>query len=125
MSLLLDTHAVLWWLADDRTLSKPAREAIAHPATVVYVSAASAWEIAVKRRLGKLSAPDDLEEQMRGGGLTELGISISDALLAGLLPLHHADPFDRMLIAQAQRRNLTIVTRDETISLYGVSVLGA
>jgi PIN domain nuclease of toxin-antitoxin system len=125
VTLLLDTHTLLWWLADDRRLATPARDAITDPTAVVYVSAVTAWEIAIKRTLGKLSAPDDLEEQMRAGGLTELGISVGDGLLAGALPLHHADPFDRMLIAQAQRRGLTIVTRDEAIRLYGVSVLGA
>lgn len=125
MTLLLDTHALLWWLADDRRLSKAARQAIADPTTIVYVSAATAWEIAIKRALGKLSAPNDLEEQMRAGGLTELAISVGDALLAGTLPLHHADPFDRMLVAQAQRGGLTIVTRDEAIPRYGVSILAA
>jgi PIN domain nuclease of toxin-antitoxin system len=125
VTLLLDAHTLLWWLADDRRLAKPAKEAIADRATVVYVSAVTAWEIAIKRTLGKLWAPDDLEDQMRANGLTELGISVADGLLAGALPLHHADPFDRMLVAQAQRRGLTIVTRDEAIRLYGVPVLGA
>lgn len=125
MTLLLDTQTLLWWLADDRRLTKPARDAIADPATIVYVSAVTAWEIAIKRALGKLSAPDDLPDQMRAGGLTELRISIDDGLLAGALPLHHADPFDRMLVAQAQLRGLTIVTRDEALRLYGVSVLAA
>ena len=125
MTLLLDTHALLWWLSDDRTLSKAARRAIADPVAVVYVSAVTAWEIAIKRALGKLSAPDDLEDQMRGGGLSELPVTVADALVAGALPRHHDDPFDRMLVAQAHRRALTVVTRDPSIELYGVPVLAA
>jgi PIN domain nuclease of toxin-antitoxin system len=125
MTLLLDTHVLLWWLSDDRTLTRSARQAIADPSAAVYVSAVTAWEIAIKRSLGKLSAPDDLEDQLQAGGLTELPIAVGDALLAGSLPSHHNDPFDRMLIAQAQRHGLTIVTRDPAIGRYGVSVLAA
>jgi PIN domain nuclease of toxin-antitoxin system len=125
MMLLLDTHTLLWWLTDDRTMAQPARQAIANPATVVYVSAAAAWEISIKSALGKLSAPDDLEDQMREGGLTELPVTVADALVAGTLPRHHDDPFDRMLIAQAHRRGLTIVTRDPLIARYGVPTLAA
>ena len=123
--LLLDTHALLWWLADDRALTKPARQAIADPAAVVYVSAVSAWEISIKRALGRLSAPDDLENQLKEGGLTELPVTVADALVAGALPRHHEDPFDRMLVAQAQRRGLTIVTREPAIGRYVVSTLAA
>jgi PIN domain nuclease of toxin-antitoxin system len=124
MTLLLDTHTLLWWLSDHRSLTRPARRAIADPAAVVYVSAATAWEIAIKRALGKLSAPADLEAQIRDGGLTELPVTVADAAAAGALPRHHNDPFDRMLVAQAQRRALTIVTRDPSIVRYGVPVLG-
>jgi PIN domain nuclease of toxin-antitoxin system len=106
-------------------LAKSARQAIADPTAVVYVSAVTAWEISIKRTVGKLTAPDDLEDQLREGGLSELPITVGDALLAGALPRHHDDPFDRMLVAQAQRRALTIVTRDPTIERYGVSVLSA
>jgi PIN domain nuclease of toxin-antitoxin system len=125
MMLLLDTHTLLWWLTDDRTMAQPARQAIANPAAVVYVSAAAAWEISIKSALGKLSAPDDLEDQMREGGLTELPVTVADALVAGTLARHHDDPFDRMLIAQAHRRGLTIVTRDPLIARYGVPTLAA
>lgn len=122
MRLLLDTHVLLWWLAD-RALSKAERSAIADPTNVVMVSAANAWEISIKRALGKLTAPDDLATQLEEGGFTALPISIDHALAAGALPRHHGDPFDRMLIAQAGVEALTIVTRDEYFSLYDVAVL--
>ena len=125
MSLLLDTQVLLWWLRNDRSLAKATRARIADAETVVYVSAVSAWEIGIKKALGKLSAPDDLGEQLRAGGFSELPITIADGLLAGALPRHHDDPFDRMLVAQAQRYRLTIVARDSAFSTYGIAVLEA
>jgi PIN domain nuclease of toxin-antitoxin system len=122
--LLLDTHALLWWLADE-DLTAPARDAIADPANLVVVSAASAWEISIKKALGKLTAPDDLEQQVQAGGFTALPISIAHAIAAGRLARHHEDPFDRMLIAQAIAEGLTIVTRDERFDDYGVALLPA
>lgn len=124
MRLLLDTHALLWWLADEE-LSPAAREAIADSASVVAVSAASAWEISIKKTLGKLAAPDDLEEQVGSGGFTPLPITIAHGLAAGVLPRHHDDPFDRMLIAQAITEGLTIVTRDKQFDQYRVAILRA
>jgi len=125
VSLLLDTHVLLWWLGDDRGLSKAVRSRIADAETVVYVSAVSAWEIGIKKALGKLSAPDDLVDQLGTGGFSELPITIADGLLAGALPRHHDDPFDRMLVAQAQRHSLTVVTSDASFSPYGIAVLDA
>lgn len=125
MSLLLDTHVLLWWLSDDRSLAPAVKARIADPQTPVYVSAVSAWEISIKKALGKLSAPDDLLDQMRSGGFSELPISIADGLSAGALPRHHEDPFDRMLIAQATHHGLTLVTRDATFETYGIAVLRA
>jgi PIN domain nuclease of toxin-antitoxin system len=122
--LLLDTHALLWWLADEG-LTAQARDAIADPANLVVVSAASAWEISIKKALGKLAAPDDLEQQMQAGGLTPLPISIAHGVAAGQLPRHHEDPFDRMLIAQAFAEGLTIMTRDKSFDDYGVALLPA
>jgi PIN domain nuclease of toxin-antitoxin system len=122
--LLLDTHALLWWLADEG-LNASAREAIADPANLVAVSAASAWEISIKKSLGKLSAPDDLEQQVQEGGFVALPISLAHGVAAGLLPRHHEDPFDRMLIAQATAEGLTIVTRDKRFADYGVALLTA
>jgi len=122
--LLLDTHALLWWLADEG-LNPPARDAIADPANLVVVSAASAWEISIKKALGKLAAPDDLERQVQTGGFVPLPISIAHGIAAGQLPHHHEDPFDRMLIAQAFAEGLTIVTRDKRFDDYGVALLPA
>jgi PIN domain nuclease of toxin-antitoxin system len=120
--LLLDTHALLWWLADEG-LTDQAREAIADPANLVMVSAASAWEIAIKKALDKLTAPDDLEQQVHASGFEPLPISIGHGVTAGHLRRHHEDPFDRMLIAQAMVEQLTIVTRDKRFNDYGVAVL--
>jgi PIN domain nuclease of toxin-antitoxin system len=122
--LLLDTHALLSWLADEG-LTAQAREAIADPANLVAVSAASAWEISIKKALGKLAAPDDLERQVQAGGFLPLPVSIAHGVAAGELARHHDDPFDRMLIAQAQVEGLTIVTRDKRFDDYGVALLPA
>lgn len=124
MRLLLDTHALLWWLADEG-LSAPPRQAIADPANTVFVSAVSAWEISIKKSLGKLSAPDDLEQQVQSGGFLPLAITIAHGVTAGELDRHHDDPFDRMLIAQARLEGLTIVTRDERFRDYDVAVMAA
>lgn len=125
MRLLLDTHALLWWLADNATLNPTARGAIADPANDVYVSAATAWEIAIKQRLGKLDAPPDLEAQILGNDLEPLPISIGHAVSAGSLPRQHDDPFDRMLIAQARMEQLAIVTRDARFHRYDIPLLTA
>jgi PIN domain nuclease of toxin-antitoxin system len=122
--LLLDTHALLWWLADEG-LTEQARDAIAEPANVVMTSAASAWEISIKKALGTLSAPDDLERQIDDSGFTPLPISIAHGIAAGQLPRHHDDPFDRMLIAQALAENLTVVTHDRRFADYEVATLSA
>jgi PIN domain nuclease of toxin-antitoxin system len=122
--LLLDTHALLWWLADAE-LTPQARDTIADPANTVAVSAVSAWEISIKKALGKLSAPDDLAHQVQASDFSPLPIEINHALAAGRLPRHHEDPFDRMLIAQAQIEQMTIVTRDKRFADYDVAVLAA
>lgn len=125
MNLLLDTHALLWWLADDPALLSEASAAIASPDNGVFVSAASAWEISIKMRLGKLDAPGDLAAVVQQSELTPLVITLEHADAAGALPPIHADPFDRMLVAQAQLEDLTIATRDPRISQYGVPILAA
>lgn len=124
MRLLLDTNALLWWLADEG-LTTGAREAIADPVNLVTVSAVSAWEISIKKTLGKLAAPDDLEQQVLSGGFEPLPITIAHGIAAGQLPRHHEDPFDRMLIAQAFAEGLTVVTRDKRFGDYGVALLPA
>lgn len=127
MRILLDTHALLWWLFDDPKLSRKARRTIADPETEALVSSASAWEIAAKHRLGKLAEAGDvvtrLPAYLRAGRFGELPISIQHALQAGRLPGPHRDPFDRMLIAQANTENLTVVTNDPVFRDYGAQVL--
>ncbi len=123
MKLILDTHVALWWFDDPGLLSEAAREAIAEPVNEVYVSAVTAWEVAIKRGLGKLQAPNDLVGEIRACGFLTLAITIDHALATEHLPSHHRDPFDRMLIAQAQLEGAAIVTRDPMFSLYGVPVI--
>ena len=125
MSLLLDTHVLLWWLAADPALSSAASEAISDPDTEVRVSAVSGWEISIKRALGKLEAPGDLEAMLERHGFVPLVIDVRHAVLAGDLPRHHDDPFDRMLVAQARLEELTIVSRDERLGRYGVPIIQA
>jgi PIN domain nuclease of toxin-antitoxin system len=121
---LLDTHALLWWLSDDPALSKPARKFIAETKNTVIVSAASAWEIATKVRLGKLSTAVELAADFVGlvgrEGFELLPISPDHAIRAGLLPGPHKDPFDRMLIAQAQAEGVPLVTNELIFDAYGV-----
>lgn len=125
MKVLLDTHTLLWWLADDNTLSIKARKVIASPKTIVFVSAASAWEIAIKKAIGKLQAPDDLTSALSANRFQHLPITVEHALHAGSLPRHHDDPFDRMLVAQALLDKLTIITRDPSIPAYNPSIIKA
>jgi PIN domain nuclease of toxin-antitoxin system len=122
--LLLDTHVLLRWIADE-PLSKAADREIRAARNVVCVSAVSGAEIGVKTATGKLRAPDDLKEQLRRHRFTVLPVTVEHGLRVGGLPLHHRDPFDRLLIAQAQLEGLTIVTRDPRISRYDVPTLAA
>lgn len=123
--LLLDTHVFLWWLADAPDLAEAARRAIGDERNAVYVSAATGWEIAIKRAAGKLRAPENLDALVEEGGFTHLPITFFHGEQAGALPMHHRDPFDRMLVAQAQAEGLVIVTRDKHIPLYGIRTLAA
>jgi PIN domain nuclease of toxin-antitoxin system len=125
LRLLLDTHVFLWWAGNSPELDTDARRSIAAEESFVAVSAAVAWEIAIKRALKKLRAPEDIVEQMERHQFAPLPITIEHAVQAGALPVHHRDPFDRMLVAQAQLEGLTIVTRDPNISLYSVATLAA
>jgi PIN domain nuclease of toxin-antitoxin system len=120
MTLSLDTHVFLWWLADPRLLSKAARKAIGNGENSVYVSAAVAWEIAIKRAIGKLDAPADVQAAMAANRFLPLPITISHALEVEALPNHHRDPFDRLLIAQALHEGLTFVSRDPHVPIYEV-----
>jgi len=123
--LLLDAHVLLWWLADNPTLPPTTRAAIADPASDVLISAASIWEIANKRALGKLDAPAGVAEAVRQAGFDVLPITGDDAERAGSLPPHHRDPFDRMLVAQAGRVGAIIVSPDDVFLRYDAEVLPA
>jgi PIN domain nuclease of toxin-antitoxin system len=121
MTLSLDTHALLWWLEDPQLLSKAARKAIGDGKNTIYVSAAVAWEIAIKKALGKLDAPDDLEAAMAANRFLPLPITIPHALAVATLPLIHGDPFDRLLIAQARHEGFKLVSRDSHVAGYGIA----
>jgi PIN domain nuclease of toxin-antitoxin system len=121
--LLVDTHAVLWWLADDDSLSAEARAVLADPGNELLVSSASVWEIAIKRSLGKLEAPDDLVEVISDEGFTFLGVTPSHGWRVTTLPLHHGDPFDRLLAAQALVEGIPVLTADPQFGPYGVGVM--
>ena len=127
MHLLLDTHTFLWWLSGDDALSVAARTAIADEGNGIFVSAASAWEITTKHRIGKLAGVaaivSDLDRTIADQGFIGLPISIRHAQVAGGLPGPHRDPFDRMLIAQAMLENLLLVSNERPFDAYGVSRL--
>lgn len=124
MRLLLDTHVVLWWLADDSTLSDETKELLDRE-TECYVSSATLWEVTIKQARGKLLEPPDLAERIRDAEFQRLPIEYEHAITAGHLPTFHHDPFDRVLIAQAQREGLTLITRDAQIQKYDVETLEA
>jgi PIN domain nuclease of toxin-antitoxin system len=122
-NVLLDTHVLLWWLGAPDKISKAARHTLQNSEVRVYVSAAVAWEIAIKVNLGKLVANEvvaGFPGIVQAKGFYRLAISTDHALRAGLLPLHHADPFDRMLVAQSQALNCPIVSADARLDHYGV-----
>jgi PIN domain nuclease of toxin-antitoxin system len=125
MNLLLDTHVLIWALENNPTLSKAARNAIVDGSNMVYVSSASAWEISIKKAMGKLEAPGNLLQEIEIHRFSPLNMNFDHAQLAGELPDIHKDPFDRMLIAQALIERLTLVTRDDRIARYNVKVLNA
>ncbi len=118
--LLLDTHAVLWWLTDDPALPSGPREAIADPANEVLVSTASLWEMAIKASLGKLTVPDDLPAAIGAEGFTWLQVRREHAWEVRLLPLHHRDPFDRLLVAQARVEGTPLLSGDQRLGAYDV-----
>jgi PIN domain nuclease of toxin-antitoxin system len=125
MKLLLDTHVLLWWLDDPVRIAEAARDRIADPENEVLVSAVSCWEIAIKRSLGKIQAPDDLRDVIEQCGFGELRISMLHALRTEILLPHHRDPFDRMLIAQALCESATLVSHDRVFEQYGIPLMYA
>ena len=127
MRLLLDTNALLWWLIESQRLGKDARRAIAHPSSAVYVSAVTAWEVAIKRALGRLPVPPNvaawLPTELSANGFRTLPVTVDHAAAVEHLPLYHRDPFDRLLIGQARLEGLTIVTGDRAMERYPVPIL--
>ena len=122
MSLLLDTHVALWAITGDATLDTEFLDRLRYDPDI-FLSPVSLWEIAIKQSLGKLTGPADLVEQVRDMGFCELPVTHAHAIAAGRLPLHHRDPFDRMLVAQSVVEGLTLATRDTSIALYEADVL--
>jgi PIN domain nuclease of toxin-antitoxin system len=124
MRLLLDTHTFLWWVTDPDSLSRKARRSITDPENEIFVSAATAWEIAIKFHLGRLKQAEpfvySLRSDLRKLGFSELPISVEHAQHAGLLPGDHKDPFDRMLIAQAQLESMSVVSNEKLFDTYHV-----
>ena len=127
MRVLLDTHAFLWWITDDASLSPRAREIIGDGNNVLFLSAASAWEIAIKVGLGRLALPGRLErfipEQLALNAIDSLPVQLSHALHVSNLPNHHRDPFDRMLVAQSQLENLPLLSADPRLAQYAIDIL--
>jgi len=123
--ILLDTHALIWWFDGDKKLGSNAIEHISNPENDIYISAATVWEMSIKQQMGKLVAPDDIESKIEQAGFSALPISLFHGQQAGRLALHHKDPFDRMLIAQAQAEGLEILTKDEHFPAYGIRLINA
>jgi PIN domain nuclease of toxin-antitoxin system len=123
VNYLLDTHVLLDLLSAPRRIGRAVRRVLEDPLNDVVVSSASAWEMAIKASLGRLRPPDDLEAELFREGIDSLDITLSDVLRAGALPHHHKDPFDRMLVAQAQNHAMTLVTRDPMLATYDVRIL--
>ena len=124
MNLLLDSHVALWWLSGDESLGEDAAAEIERSDDVA-VSVVTPWELGIKRAAGKLVYPDGLTEALVGAGFSMLPVSAAHAELAPMLPMHHRDPFDRMLVAQARLEALSIVTADAAITGYDVEVIDA
>lgn len=125
MNLLLDTCVLLWWFDDPDLLSKEASTAIKEPDNKIIVSVVSAWEIAIKKALGKLESPDNLKEVIADAKFELMQIDYEHAWQVKNLPSHHRDPFDRLLVSQATAENLTLVTRDPKLKAYNVPILKA
>lgn len=122
MTLLLDTHVVLWWRLDSPRVKRAARESIA-TADVVWVSAVSGWEVAIKQGLGKLRLADPFASMVKASEFSELPVTLRHAEQLATLAPHHTDPFDRMLVAQAQVEGATLVTHDRQFAPYGIPIV--
>ena len=123
MNYLLDTHSFIWWLNDSKKLSQRARRIISDSSNRIFVSHATQWEIAIKVTIGRLIFPvEKLETELEENGFELLALNTQHIMQIANLPLHHRDPFDRLLIAQAQKESLTLISRDEMFSSYGVTL---
>ena len=122
---LLDTHVMLWWAEDPFSISDAARTAINSAHNRIYVSMATAWELAIKQRLGKLQSPMSAQQIIERGRFTPLAIGFAHVEIIKNLPLLHGDPFDRMLVAQAQEEKLVLITRDSDILRYDIQTIAA
>lgn len=123
MKLLLDTHAALWWLSGDERFGETAARQLTNADSQALLSAAVVWEVAIKRSLGKLDAPEDFASTLLGAGAQPLPVGLHHAAAVGDLPHHHRDPFDRILVAQATIEGAVLVTRDETFRAYGIPLV--
>ena len=127
MNVLLDTHAFLWWVVDDSQLSTTAKAIIVEPTNTIYLSVVSAWEIIIKERTGKLSLPESPEtyipSRLTANRFVTLPVEMPHVLKVASLPDHHRDPFDRLLIAQSQVENLSLLTVDHLIGQYSVDII--
>jgi PIN domain nuclease of toxin-antitoxin system len=122
VTLLLDTHVILWWQRDDRRLNRAARRAIAQ-ADIVWVSAVSGWEVAIKSALGRVRLSEPFSVLLEADDFTELPLTLAHAARLAELDTHHSDPFDRMLIAQALVERASLVSHDRALSPYGVPMV--
>jgi PIN domain nuclease of toxin-antitoxin system len=125
VKLLLDTHAFLWAMEGGGRLRPATADIVADPGNDLFLSVVSAWEIGIKTAIGKLRAPGDIEGGLRGLGATPLIVDLPHALHAARLPLHHRDPFNRLIVAQAIVEQMALVTRDQTLARYGVAIIAA
>lgn len=125
MNLLLDTHVLLWWLDDSPALSETARSAIADADNLIILSAVVIWEIRIKQALGKLDISTDFYEIIQQQGFEIIPITPDHAYAVGDLPMHHRDPFDRMLIAQAKLEGFAVITHDAAFKRYPITVMDA
>ena len=123
MGYLLDTHSLLWALGKPDALSDSARTAIRDANSIIHVSTASLWECAIKTSIGKLQLPDEFFDAVTRAGFEELQIRIAHLKVYGGLPMHHRDPFDRMLVAQATAESLTLISQDSKMAKYDVNIL--
>lgn len=125
MSYLLDTHTLIWWLEDNSTLTTEARKIISNLNNLIFVSPVNTWEISIKKALGKINAPDNLEQVILECGFDSLNINIKHTIFVEQLENYHDDPFDRLLISQAVIEGLTLITRDSKIAQYKIPIVTA